>query len=67
VLISPSLRKQGIGDDQLEELHLEVSFSKDLKVIVNLKKHLPCRVSYSFIFNLQDLSSQMPGLYKIVN
>lgn len=33
-------------------LHFNVSFSKDLKVIVDFKKHLSCRVSYCFIFNL---------------
>lgn len=33
-------------------LHFNVSFSKDLNVIVDFKKHLSCRVSYCFIFNL---------------
>lgn len=42
-------------------LHFKVPFSKDLKVIVDFKEDLSCRVIYCFIFNLQDLSSQMLG------
>lgn len=33
-------------------LHFKAAFSKDLKVIVDFKKHLSCRVSYCFIFSL---------------
>lgn len=52
------------GDKQVKIKENNLHFFKDLKVIVDFQKHSSCRVSYCFIFNLWDLSSQMPGLHR---